>query len=381
MSDTIGKIEIGSHPADGLDLVGEPLWAPRRSHRGRMQPHKTHHQPMNGVFHQRCPLCHGGDERLLIEETTVRTPHPHRKDEGERWLHRNLKAKLGPRGERTVQEKSHTTRQYLLASDFDQTLSFHDTGIVLSEWLGIAGFHAKVAGLSRLNLVQQGGELAYLLRHDPAYRCVRKEHLVEVGRRIRLKRNIGPLTWFLAHGVDGHRFDFYVISAAPEEVVQSALQGVVPPDHIIATRFSYDPQSGEIASIVRVPAGYGKVAAVDELQCRLSLPSDRVVYVGDGSSDIHLMLHLNHRSGFTIAVSEAKYIAQIAMRTIVSDDALSVLVPILEERAGYEPSQIRALFEEHGFLIQEWDKVRTDWLTIQESAAGGAGHLRTVAQA
>jgi hypothetical protein len=85
-------------------------------------------------------------------------------------------------------------RHYLLASDFDQTLSFHDTGIVLSELLGISGFHEKVAGLSRLNLVQQGRELAYLLRHDPEYRCVRKEHLIEVGRRIRLKRNIGPLT-------------------------------------------------------------------------------------------------------------------------------------------------------------------------------------------
>jgi 2-hydroxy-3-keto-5-methylthiopentenyl-1-phosphate phosphatase len=252
-----------------------------------------------------------------------------------------------------MQEKSYMARQYLLASDFDQTLSFNDTGIMLSELLGISWFREKVAGLSRLNLVQQGGELAYLLRHDPEYRRVRKEHLIEVGRCIRLKRNIGPLTWFLEHGVVGHRFDFYVISAAPEEVVQSALQGVVPPDHIIGTRLGYDPQSGEIESIVRVPAGYGKVAAMDELQFRLSVPSDRVVYVGDGSSDIHLMLHMNHRGGLTIAASEAKYIAQIAKRTIVSDDALSVLVPILEEIVRYEPSQIRALFEEHGFLIQE----------------------------
>jgi hypothetical protein len=93
-----------------------------------------------------------------------------------------------------MKEQLQMARHYLLASDFDQTLSFHDTGIVLSELLDISGFHEKVAGLSRLNLVQQGGELAYLLRHDPEYRCVRKEHLIEVGRRIRLKRNIGPLT-------------------------------------------------------------------------------------------------------------------------------------------------------------------------------------------
>ena len=61
-------------------------------------------------------------------------------------------------------------KHYPLASDFDQTLSFNDSGIALSELLGISGFKHKVAGLSRLNLVQQGGELAYLLRHDPEYR-------------------------------------------------------------------------------------------------------------------------------------------------------------------------------------------------------------------
>jgi hypothetical protein len=81
-------------------------------------------------------------------------------------------------------------KKYLLASDFDQTLSFNDSGIALSELLGIPGFREKVARLSRLNLVQQGGELAYLPRHDPEYRRVRKQDLTEVGRRVRLKRNI-----------------------------------------------------------------------------------------------------------------------------------------------------------------------------------------------
>jgi phosphoserine phosphatase len=260
-------------------------------------------------------------------------------------------------------------KKYLLASDFDQTLSFNDSGIALSELLGIPGFREKVAGLSRLNLVQQGGELAYLLRHDPEYRRVRKQDLTGVGRRVRLKRNIALLARLLESGIEGYHFDFYVVSAAPEEVVRSALQGIVPPEHVIGTQFHYARQSGEIESIIRVPAGHGKVAAVDELQLGLCLPKDRVVYVGDGSSDIHVMLHVNHRGGFTIAASEAKCITQIAKRTIVSDDALSVLVPILEEIVGYEPSQIRALFEEHGAPIQEWDKVRTDWMTLRESAA------------
>ena len=67
------------------------------------------------------------------------------------------------------------TKHFLLASDFDQTLSFNDSGIVLSELLGVSDFQEKVAGLSHINLVQQGGELAYLLLHDPEYRRVRRD--------------------------------------------------------------------------------------------------------------------------------------------------------------------------------------------------------------
>ncbi|HKC10434.1 MAG TPA: haloacid dehalogenase-like hydrolase, partial [Vicinamibacteria bacterium] len=150
-----------------------------------------------------------------------------------------------------------------------------------------------------------------------------------------------------------------------EEVIQSALEGLVPPDHIFGTRFRYDAGSGEVESIVRVPAGYGKVAVLDELQASLQVGSDRVVYVGDGGSDVHVMLHVNRRDGLTIAVSEAKYITPIARRTILSDDALSVLVPILEEILGLPPAGVRSFFESQGLAIQEWDKVRTDWVTIQ----------------
>ncbi len=262
---------------------------------------------------------------------------------------------------------------FLLASDFDQTLSFNDSGKILSELLGTSGFAEKVAALARLNLVQQGAELAYLLRHDPEYRRVRRDDLIEVGRRVRLKRNVRLLTAMLARGIDGHRFDFCVVSAAPEEVVLAALDGIVPPDHVVATRFQWDGGSGEIASVARVAAGFGKVAAVEERRLQLGLPRDQVVYVGDGQSDIPVMLHVNRGEGFTIAASEAREIAQIAKRTVISDDVLSVLVPILEELLSWGPHQIRALFEEHGVVIQEWDRVRTDWLTFRNGAAVAEG--------
>jgi hypothetical protein len=102
--------------------------------------------------------------------------------------------------------------------------------------------------------VQQGGELAYLLLHDPEFRCVRKEHLREAGKRIRLKQNIYRLSQLLSD-IDGRHFTYYVVSAAPQEIVKSALEGIIAQDHIIGTEFRYDATTGEIASIARVPAG------------------------------------------------------------------------------------------------------------------------------
>jgi phosphoserine phosphatase len=237
---------------------------------------------------------------------------------------------------------------------------------VLSELLGISTseFERKATGMAQLNLVQQGGELAYLLLHDPEFRSrVRREHLYEAGKRVRLKPNIDALYNFLSEEVDGYHFDFYVISAGPVEVIRSALEGIIPPEHIYGTEFEYNAD-GEIERIKQVTAGYGKVAVIDQLLEKLRTGPDRIVYVGDGSSDIHVMLHVNRRDGFTIAVSENKYLAPIAKRSVISDSALAILVPILEEVVGWDSAKIRELFEAKGLLIQQWDKVQTDMLTI-----------------
>src|ERR1700752_4531860 len=122
-------------------------------------------------------------------------------------------------------------KQYLFISDFDQTLSFNDSGLVLSNLINVEGFEERVAGLSRIHLVQQGGELAYLLLHDPQFRRVRREHLLEVGKRIRLQANIGLLT-LLLKDLDGNQVAFYVVSAAPEELMESVIDGIVEEVHI-----------------------------------------------------------------------------------------------------------------------------------------------------
>lgn len=258
---------------------------------------------------------------------------------------------------------TQAAKQYLFVSDFDQTLSFNDSGKVLCKLLGVSGFDERVAGLSDIHLVQQGGELSYLLLHDPEFRRVRKEDLAAVGKQIRLKENIALLSNAL-RDLNGCEFSFHVVSAAPEEVIQSALEGIVAANHIHGTRFRYRAETGEIESIVRLPAGYGKVAVLDQLRAEMRIGHDRLVYVGDGSSDVHVMLHVNRLDGLTIAVSENEYLAPIARRTVLSDDATSVLVPILEDLFGWNSMKIREFFESHGLALQQWDKVRTDTITL-----------------
>jgi HAD superfamily phosphoserine phosphatase-like hydrolase len=265
----------------------------------------------------------------------------------------------------TTRPASH----FLIASDFDQTLSFNDSGAVLSELIGASDFHEKVQGLARSNLVQQGGELAYLIRHDPDFRGVRREHLEETGRRVRLRSHIPALVDLLERGIEGHRFSFFVISAAPKEVIQSALEGVVPADRIFGTELEYEHGTGEVRSVLRVPAGYGKVAVVEELESRLGIVPDRTIYVGDGSSDVHVMLHVNNRDGFTIAVSENRQLARIAKCTVLSDNAFSIMAPVLERVLRWGTGEIRSLFESNGLTLHEWEKARTDRIILRETPA------------
>src|SRR5262245_23325959 len=112
--------------------------------------------------------------------------------------------------------RTSMTSHYLVACDFDQTLSFNDSGIVLSELIGASSFQQKVAGLAGTHLVQQGAELAYLLRHDPEFRCVREAHLVEAGARVRLKEDVKRFVEVLTEGVDGCDFSFYGSRRRPE---------------------------------------------------------------------------------------------------------------------------------------------------------------------
>ena len=60
-------------------------------------------------------------------------------------------------------------------------------------------------------------------------------------------------------------------------MIQSALEGIVPADHIYGTEFRYN-EAGQIESITRATAGYGKVAVLDQLQTERQVGPDHIIY-------------------------------------------------------------------------------------------------------
>jgi hypothetical protein len=46
-----------------------------------------------------------------------------------------------------------------------------------------------------------------------------------------------------------------------------------------------------------------------------------------------------------------------------------VLVPVLEDVLGWNSARIRAYFSTHGFALREWEKVRTDTITLSAADA------------
>jgi hypothetical protein len=53
---------------------------------------------------------------------------------------------------------------------------------------------------------------------------------------------------------------------------------------------------------------------------------------------------------------------------VLSDNAMSVLVPVLEDVMRWDSARIRRFFASYGLMLREWGKSRTDQLLIQESA-------------
>ncbi len=256
-------------------------------------------------------------------------------------------------------------KKILFVSDFDKTLSVGDIGYILSEKLGIsaAQFDQKIEEIKRRNIVQLGGELAQLIVRDPDYiGKITKDLLYEVGKEINLKKGVTELMSLMAEGIDDYRFATYIVSAAPKECVEKAVEHVLPLSNVYGTSFIF--KNGVAMDVERTNAGHAKVATLDMLKQKENVPRDAIVYVGDGSSDVHVMLHVKSYHGYTITVSPAPYMGHICRRSVISDNVLSLLVPILQDLLHYDQEQVRKFFSERKHSILDWNRADTEWLEI-----------------
>jgi len=57
-----------------------------------------------------------------------------------------------------------------------------------------------------------------------------------------------------------------------------------------------------VDSIIRASAGWGKSLCSRNCCANLGISHDSIIYMGDGSSDIPVMMHVNQYDGLTIAV-------------------------------------------------------------------------------
>lgn len=259
-------------------------------------------------------------------------------------------------------------KKYLFVSDFDKTLSIEDNGELLSGKLGISAqqFKDKVDEITRRNIVQLGGELFHLFLRDKDYMGkVNEKLLYQVGREIKLKKNIADLFKILNEGIKGFTFCPYVVSAAPQEIVHEALKGVLPTDRIFGTNLIYD-EKGFVVDVERTNAAHAKVATVDMLRQKEGVPHERIIYVGDGASDIHVMLHILSYRGYPITVSPAPYMGHICRRTVLSDNVLSILIPILEDIVELSEDEVRDFFEDKGHSVKDWSRAKTEWVDLEE---------------
>lgn len=257
-------------------------------------------------------------------------------------------------------------KRILFASDFDKTLSTGDVGYILSAKLGISAeqFDRKIEEIKRRNIVQLGGELAHLIIRDPDYEGrVTRDLLYEVGKEIELKKGVPELMKILSEGIESCQFSTYILSAAPQESIEKAVEGIFPKENIYGTTFIYDDK-GVVVDVERTNAGHAKVSTLDMLKQKENVTRYAIIYVGDGSSDVHVMLHLKSYQGYTITVSPAPYMGHICRRSVISENVLSILVPILQDLLNFDEGKVRKFFEDRQHVILEWNRADTEWLDI-----------------
>ena len=87
------------------------------------------------------------------------------------------------------------------------------------------------------------------------------------------------------------------------------------------------------------------------------------------------MLHVNNRDGFTIAVSENRHLARIARAHGAQRQRVQRAGAGARADRRLGAGEIRALFESYGLTLQEWEKARTDRVTVARLPGVATGEV------
>ena len=227
-----------------------------------------------------------------------------------------------------------TTRPLLktaLIYDFDGTLArgnMQEVSFIPSIGMDIGAFWAEAEALTQA--ADADGILMYMqlmLRHARDNGApITRETLAEQGREVALFEGLKDLSWFDRMNAFGAQYgldiEHYIISAGLEEMIEGT--PIRPAlTHVFASHYVYD-EKGEAAwpavgvnyttktqYLFRINKGVNNHWENERINHFIPdedrrVPFDRMIFLGDGDTDVPTMKMMHTKGGFSIAVYDPR---------------------------------------------------------------------------
>ena len=218
-----------------------------------------------------------------------------------------------------------------LIYDFDGTLArgnMQEVSFIPSIGMDIGAFWAEAEALTQA--ADADGILMYMqlmLRHARDNGApITRETLAEQGREVALFEGLKDLSWFDRMNAFGAQYgldiEHYIISAGLEEMIEGT--PIRPAlTHVFASHYVYD-ENGEAAwpavgvnyttktqYLVRINKGVNNHWENERINHFIPdddrrVPFDRMIFLGDGDTDVPTMKMMHTKGGFSIAVYDPR---------------------------------------------------------------------------
>jgi phosphoserine phosphatase len=218
-----------------------------------------------------------------------------------------------------------------LIYDFDGTLArgnMQEVSFIPSIGMDIGAFWAEAEALTQA--ADADGILMYMqlmLRHARDNGApITRETLAEQGREVALFEGLKDLSWFERMNAFGAQYgldiEHYIISAGLEEMIEGT--PIRPAlTHVFASHYVYD-ENGEAAwpavgvnyttktqYLFRINKGVNNHWENERINHFIPdddrrVPFDRMIFLGDGDTDVPTMKMMHTKGGFSIAVYDPR---------------------------------------------------------------------------